>query len=41
MSGSGRGAWIPHAVLLAGLALITVVLAMQRWFIAGLIEPEK
>jgi sn-glycerol 3-phosphate transport system permease protein len=27
--------------LLALLPPITVVLAMQRWFVKGLIEPEK
>jgi len=42
-NGDAQTAW--HAVmataLLAMLPPIAVVLAMQRWFVAGLVEPEK
>ena len=42
-NGDAQTAWhlVMATALLAMLPPIAVVLAMQRWFIAGLIEPEK
>lgn len=42
-NGDAQTAWqlVMATALLAVLPPIAVVLAMQRWFVAGLIEPEK
>ena len=42
-NGDAQTAWqlVMATALLAMLPPIAVVLAMQRWFVAGLIEPEK
>ena len=42
-NGDAQTAWhlVMATALLAILPPITVVLAMQRWFVGGLIEPEK
>ena len=42
-NGDAQTAWqlVMATALLAMLPPVAVVLAMQRWFVAGLIEPEK
>jgi sn-glycerol 3-phosphate transport system permease protein len=42
-NGDAQTAWqlVMATALLALLPPVAVVLAMQRWFVAGLIEPEK
>jgi sn-glycerol 3-phosphate transport system permease protein len=42
-TGDAQTAWhlVMATALLAMLPPVAVVLAMQRWFVAGLIEPEK
>ena len=42
-NGDAQSSWhlVMATALLALLPPITVVLAMQRWFVKGLIEPEK
>jgi sn-glycerol 3-phosphate transport system permease protein len=42
-NGDAQTAWqiVMATALLAILPPVAIVLAMQRWFVAGLIEPEK
>jgi sn-glycerol 3-phosphate transport system permease protein len=42
-NGDAQTAWhlVMATALLAMLPPIAVVLAMQRWFVAGLVETEK
>ena len=42
-TGDAQTAWhlVMATALLAMLPPVAVVVAMQRWFVAGLIEPEK
>jgi sn-glycerol 3-phosphate transport system permease protein len=42
-NGDAQTAWhlVMATALLAIIPPVVVVLAMQRWFVAGLVEPEK